>query len=136
MKKAEKLYDGITEVRDDLVQEAGAHRFAKKRSPLRWTAVAAACLALALVLSALLPGGGIPSILDSSSPGSLFPTAYALSLPEYPEMADYSGPDAGDSAIQKWNDGLNAQRRDGSYAEGLQPYLDAAVTQFLSDSGG
>ena len=58
MSKSEKIYDGITEVKDWLVEEARSHRFPnRKRRRNLAVAATAACLALALIASSLLPGG-------------------------------------------------------------------------------
>lgn len=124
-RKTEKLYDGITEVRDELVEEAGKYRFRRaSRWPLR-IALTAACLALVLTVSALLPGGSPPL-----SPGL---QAYALSLAEYPEMVPYPGEDANGAQINRWAKSLQAQSRDVDTAA-LQPYLQAVVPQLLSEA--
>lgn len=125
MSKAEKLYDGITEVKDRLVEEARTHRFPhrNRRRKLAVTATAA-CLALALIASSLLPGGPL------SMP------AYAIAVPDYPDMVQYPGGDASRTAIKKWEKSLQDQNRNGDYAAGLEGYFQSAVQQFLSGSEG
>ena len=67
MSKPEKIYDGITEVKDWLVEEARSHRFSnRKRRRNLAVAATAACLALALIASSLLPGGPMPSPCPST----------------------------------------------------------------------
>jgi len=125
--KAEKLFDGITEVKDWLVEEAGSYRFRKRsRWPLR-IALTAACLALVLTVSALLPGSGLPG-----TPYAPALAAYALSVAEYPEMVAYPGEDANGNQVDRWMDSLKSQWRDVD-TTALQPYLKATVPQFLSD---
>ena len=50
----EDLYNGVTEVRDDLVEAAVP---GKRRRPL-WIPLAAAAAAIAVAVTALWPGGG------------------------------------------------------------------------------
>ncbi|MBQ7871951.1 MAG: hypothetical protein IJ357_07400, partial [Oscillospiraceae bacterium] len=52
MKKEEKLYDAITEIDDELVEEAQQRRQRPSRRKL-WYGLTAACLALALCVGAV-----------------------------------------------------------------------------------
>ncbi len=125
MSKSEKIYDGITEVKDWLVEEARFHRFSdRKRRRKLAVAATAACLALALIVSSLLPGG--PMVMP----------AYAIAVPEYPEMMQYPGGDATYGAIEKWEKSLQKQNRTSDYEVGLEPYFQSSIQQFLSDNGG
>lgn len=125
MSKSEKIYDGITEVKDWLVEEARTFRFPnhKHRRKLAVAAVAA-CLVLALIASSLLTGGPM------SMP------AYAVAVPEYPDMVQYPGGDAPYDAIKKWQNSLQKQNRTSDYETGLDSYFQSSIQQFLSDNGG
>ncbi len=77
MSGAEKLFDAVTEIRDDLIEEAQSHVFPKhKRTiPYRRLAAMAACLAVVLGLTAAIRSGvfymGSPSSdgVDSNGAG-------------------------------------------------------------------
>ncbi len=125
MSKADKMFDGITQVQDDLLEQAELHVFKTGRRRYRFTVVAVACLLVTAILFSTLPG----------KDGSLLSTpTYAAALAEYPEMVPYPGENAEWDVIKKWMESLNAQHRDLDTAA-LQPYLKAAIPQFLSDSG-
>lgn len=89
MSKSEKLYDGITEVKDYLVEQARTYPFSRKKQRLRKLVVGvlAAGVALAFVVGSLPPKS--PADVETpNAPASLFPTAYALSLPDYQPTTD------------------------------------------------
>ncbi len=125
MSKREKIYDGITEAKDWLVVEAHSHRFSdgKRRRKLAVAAVAA-CLALALIASSLLTGG--PMTMP----------AYAVAVPEYPDMVQYPGGEASGWDLKKWRESVKEQYRDTGYADGLESYFEASIQQFLTENGG
>lgn len=122
--KSEKLYDGITNIREELVEQVE-----KKKKPAwkRWgIRSAAAVLALVFVLGALLdPAGG---------GGGTVASAYAIAEAEYPKMAQYpkeSG-DPGSREYKAWQKDVDAQKQQAGYADGLGNYFIATVRQFLS----
>lgn len=74
--KSEKIYDAITDIRDDLVESA------EKKKPRRrrwWPAAVAAVLAVAIAGGVILWPDGSP----------LTATAYAVAEAQYPQMAPY-----------------------------------------------
>ena len=77
--KGEDIYNGVTEIRGDLVEEAGSA--AKKRRPMKKRALGAvaAVLAAALVAGYFLWPGSSPAVTEG----------YAICEAEYPEMAPY-----------------------------------------------
>lgn len=125
MSKCEKIYDGITEVKDWLVEEARSHRFPdhKRRRKLA-VAATAACLALVLIASSLLSGG--PMTMP----------AYAVAVPEYPDMVQYPGGDASGWSLEKWEQSLQKQNRTSGYENGLESYFQSSIQQFLTENGG
>ena len=125
--KREKLYDGITNIREELVEQAEKKQKKKpvwKRWALRTTA---AVLALVFVLGVLLnPDGG----------GGTVASAYAIAEAKYPEMAPYPT-DSGDpdsKAYKAWQKDVDAQKQKAGYANGLENYFTASIRQFLSSA--
>jgi len=100
--RSEKLYDGITNIRAELVEQAE-----RKKKPAwnRWgLRAAAAVLALVFVLGVLLnPAGG----------GGTVASAYAIAEAKYPKSAEIQNPPKG-------------------YADGLDGYFASSIRQFLS----
>jgi len=104
--QSEKLYGGITHIRETLVEDAerGYIRWREKRQSLwkrRGLRAAAAVLALVFLMGTLL------------HPGST--SAYAIAEAEYPE---------------EW------QRQEQGYADGLESYFAVTMRQFLSGDTG
>lgn len=101
-KQSEKLYDGITNIREELVEQAE-----RKKNPAwkrRGMRAAAAVLALVFVLGVLLnPGGG----------GGTVASAYTIAEAKYPKNAD-------------------VQKPPKDYADGLEGYFAASIRQFLA----
>lgn len=141
--KSEKLYDAITDVREELVTQAlpGKKRPARKR----WMGLTAAALAAMLAVSLLLPGGSSPA----GNPFVPTAKATALTAAEYPKMAPYpdesayfkSGGEFDDVGFMKaydaWNQDVRAQSqyRDGS--EGAaDSFFAASLPAFLGGSNG
>ena len=138
MKDNEKLYDGITGIRDDLVEGAEKQDLGRKRPRGRlWLGAAAAVLVLAMVGGYFMWPGGRAAV-----------SAYAISEADYPEMAQYPNDmidaygmpdgDGFDAAYEAWQEGLYAQRSSApeGYAAGLDAYFGASAAQFLAGAAG
>lgn len=114
--KREDIYNGVTDIRDDLIDGAKAPQ--RKRHPWRWVSAVAAVLAVVFVAGLLLPQGG----------GG---TAYAIAEAEYPQREKYSQ--------QNWDDWWEQQRAlwDAAeiYAGKLDGYYAASVPEILSGAG-
>ena len=142
--KGEDIYNGITEIREDLVEEAGSA--AKKRRPMKKRALGAVAAVLAAVLVAgyfLWPGSS-PAVTEG----------YAICEAEYPEMAPYPDEsalytlDPDDEAAYEaayaefeaqydaWWDDVYARRNLDNHAAGLADYLTSGAAQFLSGAEG
>lgn len=138
MKDSEKIYDGITGIRDDLVEGAEKQDLKRKRPRRRfWFGAIAAALFLAMVGGYFMwPGGGAAV------------NAYAISEASYPEMAQYPNDmissdgmpnsDGFEEAYEAWREDLSAQRNSApeGYAGGLDAYFGASAAQFLAGAGG
>ena len=135
--KSEKMYDAITDIRDDLVESA------EKKKPRRrrwWPAAVAAVLAVAIAGGVILWPDGSP----------LTATAYAVAEAQYPQMAPYPNEmDYTDQVTGKFdNEGFSqvfdawwTSRRaqldqPEGYADGLDAFFAASIGQFLSGAEG
>lgn len=124
--KAEDIYDGITDIRDDLIDGAKDTPKKKKRPANKiWPAAVAAVLVLAVLGSVLLrPDGALK--------------AYAIAQAEYPEMAPY--PDGlaqfSEQAYDAWRESVKAQRRDLGDTSALQAFFARSAGTFLTETEG
>lgn len=122
--KADDIFDGVTDVRDDLIDGAG--EAPKQRS--WWTkrrrlGAVAAVLAVAILGGVLLrPGGGM--------------TAYAIARAEYPKMAPYPGESGGSAAYDAWWESVKAQRRDLGDTSALEVFFARSAQTFLTEEPG
>lgn len=124
--QSEKLYDGVTHVRPELLEQATEKR--KKPSWKRWgIRGAAAVLALVFVLGVMLEPGG----------SGMVASAYAIVEAKYPRMAKYpvENGDPDSREYKAWQKDVAAQRQDIGYAAGLENYFTESVRQFLSGAG-
>lgn len=127
MKQQEKLYDAVTGVREELVVEAGAHKFkGRHKYARRWCASIAAVLAIVIALSVIVRPGGTPV------------TAYAIAEAEYPEMAPYPDESARDFDAQfdAWWEDIRAQRQGAGYSDGLEDFWSSSLQAFLGNANG
>lgn len=127
MRKSEKLFDAITDVRDDILHRADA-RYASMRVPVwkrRWVRSVAALLVVAIL------GGMI--CWPTGSP--LFTSAYAVTTAKYPDMARYPKTDIS-GAYDRWREDCRAQSRPAGHADGLEEFFAATMQEFLSGAEG
>lgn len=124
--KPDDMFDGVTDIRDDLVE--GAKKAPKKRKfwtrPRRLGAVAAV-LVLALLGGIFLrPGGGL--------------SAYAIARAEYPKMAKYPSGVAKliDPLYERWRKDMLAQRRELGDTSDLEAFFTQSAQTFLTGTGG
>ena len=120
------MYDGITNVRDDLLEQAELHVFKTGRRRYRFTIVAVACLLIVAILTSTMPG---------QTGGLITPTVHAIAEPQYPQMTQYpkdpASPKYGD-----WRQDVRAQERGNDFSGELEQYLRAAIPQLLSGEQG
>lgn len=132
---AQDIFDGITDIRDDLVGEAKDVPKKKKiQWKKRWMGAAAAVLAAAVIGTFFLrPGSG--------------QAGYVIAEAAYPEMAPYPDEkaylkpngemdDKFDDVYNAWWEGVKAQRRELGDTTALQTFFARSAGTFLADTGG
>lgn len=125
------MYDGVTDIRDDLIDGAKSSPKRQKRHiKARWFGAVAAVLVLAILGGIFLrPDGGL-----TSPDGGL--TAYALAEAQYPQMAPYPGEPHTEKEFEDWWESVKAQRRDLGDISFLQAFFRNSSGVFLADTGG
>lgn len=139
--KAEKLYDGITDIREDIISQAKDMISTNSRKAVnnpwkKWMFAAAAVAAAAVWCIVLLPKR------DSSTNVSNV-TAYAVAEASYPKAAPFPNEEDYESngeldydhymeALDAWYDDGRKRRALTGYADGLDGFLEKSTKQFLS----
>ncbi len=142
------IYDGITDIRDDLVEGTkSAPGKQKRHKKARWFGAAAAVLAIAIICGILLPAfkygylrgkyDNLPDMLVHVflRPGGEL-KAYALAEAQYPQMAPYPGEPHTEKQFEDWWEDVRAQRRDLGDISSLQTFFMNSSAVFLSDTDG
>ena len=113
---AQDMFDGVTDIRDDLIDGAKeAPKKQKRRIKKRWLGAVAAVLAVAIIAGVFLrPGGAL--------------TAYAIAEARYPEMAPFPSDGFWESVM--------AQRRDLGDISPLQTFFARSAQTFLAGDEG
>lgn len=123
---SQDIFDGITDMREDLINEAKeAPKKRKRRIKKRWLGAVAAVLTLAVLGGVFLrPGGGL--------------TAYAIAQAKYPKMAPYPSGLArfSDRARDAWREGVKAQQRDLGDISPLQSFFARSTQTLLTGTQG
>ena len=121
---SQDIFDGVTDIRDDLVYGAkDAPKRQKRHIKKRWPGVVAAVLAIAVLAGIFLrPGGEL--------------TAYAIAEAEYPKMAPYPGEPSTQAAFNAWWEDIAAQRRDLGDTSALQSFFARSAQTFLTGDEG
>ena len=121
---SQDIFDGVTDIRDDLIDGArNAPKKQKRPAQKIWMGAVAAVLVLAIIGGIFLrPGGGL--------------TAYAIAEAQYPEMAPYPGEPHTDAAYDAWWESMVAQRRDLGDISPLQSFFARSAQTFLTGTEG
>ena len=118
------IFDGITDIRDDLIDGAKTSSGKKKRRfKKRWLGAVAAVLVLAILMGIFL------------RPENTL-TAYAIAQAKYPEMAPYPGEPHTERAFEAWWEDVKAQRRDLGDTSSLRSFFALSARTFLTDTKG
>lgn len=118
----EDIFDGVTDIRDDLVE--GAKKAPKKQKwGKRWLGAAAAVMVV-VILGNLLLRPGLKG--------------YAITQAEYPKMAPYpSGVrQYSEKAYSAWWEDYRAQRRELGDTSDLEAFFTGSAQTFLTDAPG
>ncbi len=122
----EDMFDGITDIRDDLIDGAkNAPKKHKRGGKGWWLGAVAAVLALAIVGGIFLrPGGGLTA------------NAQTIAQAQYPEMAQFPLDEYDDEAYNAWWEGVQAQRRELGDTAPLEAFFARSAQTFLSGAEG
>lgn len=122
---ASDIFDGVTDIRDDLIN--GAKETLKKKNrwvKKSWLGAIAAMLVIAVLVNMFLKPGGL--------------AACAIAQAKYPQMSPY--PDESDqdsqTAYEKWWEDVKAQRRDLGDISHLQSFFAQSAQTFLAGGEG
>ena len=141
-KKAEKLFDAITDIREDYILEATEHKFkqanAKKpwtaRSAFRYAAPIAAALCLSLLVGIFLwPAPMATSAYTIAEAHYPAMTAYPIEEDFYDSQGDWDY-DAYSAQYTAWEADQQKQDRSNILSDGIQTFIAASSQHFLSDS--
>lgn len=119
------IFDGITDIRDDLIiNAAGSSKKQKRRTGKRWLGAIAAILIIAVMV-------------NISTKPAIGLSAYAITQAEYPEMAQYPGDSQfNEEAYDAWWNDVNAQRRKLGDIAPLQTFFTKSTQTFLTKTEG
>ncbi len=120
---ADNIFDGVTDIRDDLVDGANKPQKNKKHYiKKKWMGVVAAVLALAIL-------GGIFLRPDGKN-------ACVIAKAEYPKMPPYPSGEYNEAAHDAWWEAVRNQRRDLGDISPLQSFFAKSSRIFLSGGEG
>ena len=122
----EELFEVMEDIDTQHIQAAREPRRKKPVWKRRWVRAVAAVLVVAIV-------GGV--ILWPGSNSVMIPTACAVAVAEYPEMASCPKTDFS-PAYDAWWEDVRAQRRPEGHADGLEGFFTATIQEFLSEADG
>ncbi|MCM1214266.1 MAG: hypothetical protein NC331_01665 [Lachnospiraceae bacterium] len=121
---SQDIFNGVTDIRDDLITGATSPKRQRRRILKRWSGAVAAMLAVAILAGIFLrPGVRL--------------TAYAIAQAKYPKMASYpSGPaQLIEPLHDAWWEDVKAQRRDLGDITPLQDFFRQSAQVFLNGAG-
>lgn len=161
MKNNERLYDAITDIDDDLVDDAGKRR--RKKPPKSfWYELIAACLVIAIGVGALVVrkpaedeilSTGMANndplesndMVDASPSETQISTSatsgayntYAIALPEYPAMTQYpADPNHDWDAYDAWETAYRERVGLQYRSDGLERFVTESIQEFLTGVDG
>lgn len=118
--KREIIQDALTEISDSHIAEAAQPR---RKKHAHWIGPVAAVLALAILISSLLPSQ------KAQATG-------LIAAPVYPEMVPYPGPSDDREAKTAWRVSKNKQHsQPRGYASGTESYFAHVIPALLSGAG-
>lgn len=132
-----QLYDAITDIRDDIIDQAASPApTGRKNRKIRWIVPVAAALCVSILIGVFL------------WPAPVATSAYAIAEAAYPDMADYPNEmdyydetnfsfdsRAYEKQYAAWRKDKDALAQPAGYADGLESFISASSIQFLSGAG-
>lgn len=150
--KSEKLFDSITDIRNDIIEEAENHKFSKPLRKSLWiSAVAAVFIILVISGVLLIPPKSentnpVQPVDDTTQPMANLHSEYAVTESVYPVLSDYPREedylsdgecdyDKYYDAYEKWWKDYSAQiGKAQGYEHTLDSFLAKSMGEFLSGS--
>ena len=135
-----KLYDGLTHIDDDLIEEAQTPPRRRKSPWVKWGAMAACLCPVAAGALALLQGGKGALPDDTANPNSPVatlsgdPARFVAAQAAYPERA--ASPKEGESYDAWWDDAQARRDLMEAYRDTLDGFLTGSIPEFLGDTAG
>ncbi len=127
------IFDGITNIRDDLIDEAERYRFSRPRHMIRWISVTAAVMAIIVVIVCISTPHTVPVTrvppLTITAPDHL--SAFSLVQASYPQMTAYPTISQNHDG---WKSDIAAQTRPAEHDDGLERFVVDSVQQFLGSA--
>lgn len=118
--KADNIFDGVTDIRDDLINGAAKKQNSWRKK--RWLGTVAAVLTVTILTGVLLRSGGEV-------------TACAIAQAEYPQMAPYPS-DYSEKEYEEWWEDVMSQQRDLGDISDLQSFFAQSSQIFLNGDEG
>ena len=129
-----KLYDGITHIDDDLIEEAQAPARRRKSPWVKWGAMAACLCFVAAGALALLLRGGLPGGPEDPIQTTGDPARFLAAQAEYPDRAAY--PKDGEPYDNWWDDAQTRRDLMDDYRGTLDDFLTGSIPAFLGGAAG
>jgi len=148
-RKAEKLFNGITNIDDEMIETAQDNTV-KRKPPLKWlpwTGAAAACAALGIGITAIVSNAGTQLSGMTNCPadtGYEEPAAKMIAEPVYPEIAQYPAGDLErtlawedyEKLYNQWSASTSKLRKQPEgYSDGTAAFFSSSIKQLLADAG-
>lgn len=149
--KSEKLYNSITNIREEIIEQADNYRF-KKRNKSAWiSSLVAAVLVFAIVSGIIIHNGFfVPTtkpiqtnnITDTEPAKNIKETVssteedlpeYAIACPQYPIMAQYPS-NGSQIEYDVWFEDVQKQRRNLYFTDDLNYFFTQSTKEFLSSN--
>ncbi len=149
-KKSEKLFDGITNIDDDIIEQTQEKLNENKKSPKRFVpfiaAAAALCVCGAGVGVFMMNANKTPAVSGNNQQtqaGSPAVSDKLIAKAEYPEMPQYPEDPESDADWDEYNKRsdewskakMSLRNQPAGYADGIDRFLSESIREMLSANG-
>ncbi len=150
--KNEKLYNSITNIREDIIEKSDNYRFKNHHKTAFITSLIAAMLVIAIIGGGIIYKNTIPISIINEEPTNNMETTqpassiketstvtekdlpkYEIATPQYPIMADYPS-NGSQIEYEVWFEDVQKQRRNLYFKDDLNDFFISSTKEFLSDS--